>query len=197
MGARYLTFRLKRLPAAWKTSLEHFFVAPGLFEKDVCDAIVADCLTRKYRPGYSKGQCAAFAQEYDTWGALKTVTTVIEQINCAEGLGLDLYPLFYGIFNTYATGETYGWHSDFVVEKTGRSRVMSAVVSLSEPGDFRCVDKQKGFEIQGSEDSTPELGKGDVVIFPSRFVHRASELVSGVRHSLAMWIAESSVTGEV
>lgn len=138
------------------------------------------------------GQCAAFNPEHDRWNVLETVDSLARSINQQELRGPDLHPLQYGIFNAYTVGETYKWHNDIVVQKDGRERFLSCVVVLSDPGSYQCIDDRSGFEIN-SPVAMPTQNQGDVIVFPSGFVHRATEIVSGFRYSLAMWAAKEQI----
>lgn len=181
--------KLEKVPESWKTDLDTYYVFSRLFSDYTCQGIIEQCLPRLYRPAYTLGQCAGFNPEDDEWGILAAMSGLIHAINREELGGPPLQFLKYGIFNAYGIGETYKWHHDFVKQRDGSERFLSCVLMLSDPDDYECVENRRGFEISSVEDKMPQQYRGDVVIFPSYFVHRATEITAGARYSLAMWAA--------
>ena len=77
----------------------------------------------------------------------------------------------------------YEWHMD-----CGRGiqnqRKLSVTVQLSDSNEYEGGDLQ--FNI-GKEITAPR-GKGNVVIFPSFFLHRVSPVTKGTRKSFVIWV---------
>jgi PKHD-type hydroxylase len=78
---------------------------------------------------------------------------------------------------------TYDWH----IDRGNRNvRKMSAVLQLSEPGEF------VGGELQLLHTSdvpfNVEKKRGRLVIFPSHTIHRVTPVTKGSRQSLVSWI---------
>ena len=84
----------------------------------------------------------------------------------------------------YKKHQQYGWHMDLGKLKSSRRKV-SAVVELTSSAD--CLGG--GIEIfYGDEiDNRANIGKGDIVMFPSFVMHRASQVHRGTRWSLVFW----------
>jgi PKHD-type hydroxylase len=85
----------------------------------------------------------------------------------------------------YRPGQHYDWHMDL---GSGRPslRKITAVVELTD----RHSMKGGGIEIFYGQSGVNkiDLGIGDVVIFPSFIMHRASMVDSGTRWSLVLWL---------
>lgn len=81
----------------------------------------------------------------------------------------------------------YKMHQDFGGGYSSL-RKLSVVIQLSDPSEYEgcrlsIVDNQIR--------ELPEIGQGDMIIFPSWTPHFVSPITNGVRHALALW-----VTGE-
>lgn len=90
----------------------------------------------------------------------------------------------FGMYEATDKGH-YNWHSDTGVKGALAKRKLSAVLMLSDP------DSYTGgvFQIQATAKSTDfHLKRGTLVIFPSYVLHRVTEVLTGVRYSLAVWI---------
>jgi len=81
----------------------------------------------------------------------------------------------------------YDWHHDVNWENTKNfDRKLSVVVQLSDP------DNYQGGLFQFNEIETPKeedwKNQGSVLVFPSYFTHRVTEVTEGVRYSLVSWV---------
>jgi PKHD-type hydroxylase len=77
----------------------------------------------------------------------------------------------------------YEWHMD-CGKGIQNQRKISVTVQLSDPDEYEGGDLQ--FNI-GKEITAPR-GKGNVVIFPSFFLHRVTPVTKGTRKSFVLWV---------
>jgi precorrin-6B methylase 1 len=84
----------------------------------------------------------------------------------------------------YCENQQYGWHMD-LGENQPSLRKVSAVVELTPEADR----VGGGIEVFYGEtaDNRVRLDAGDIVVFPSFIMHRASKVERGVRWSLVFW----------
>ena len=81
----------------------------------------------------------------------------------------------------------YTWHQDSGVGLNTDlpPRKLTMVVQLSGPDEYEGGDLQI---MTGPKEETVEKCKGRVVIFPSYHMHRVTDVISGTRRSLVVWI---------
>lgn len=84
----------------------------------------------------------------------------------------------------------YKWHLD-MGPGTASIRKLSIVIQLSDPKDYDGC-RLRIFDCVTPELEVPEIGQGDMVIFPSWMPHMVSELTRGKRRSLALWVSGPS-----
>jgi PKHD-type hydroxylase len=89
----------------------------------------------------------------------------------------------------YRAGQRYDWHMDLGSRQLSL-RKLTAVVELA-PRDLM---KGGGLEIFYGESvkNKVELDIGDIVVFPSFIMHRASIVEAGTRWSLVLWLNGAS-----
>jgi PKHD-type hydroxylase len=98
-----------------------------------------------------------------------------------------LYP---PLFNRYEGGQAFGVHVDNAIRQQGRAGVrirsdLSATLFLSEPEDY------DGGELLIEENygsQSVKLPAGDLVLYPSRSLHRVTPVTRGARVSSFMWL---------
>ena len=78
----------------------------------------------------------------------------------------------------------YGWHLD--IGKNTLHRKISVSIQLSDPNDYEGGDLE--FFTSRNIIKAPK-DKGTVILFPSYFLHRVTELTKGTRRSLVVWIS--------
>lgn len=79
----------------------------------------------------------------------------------------------------------YGWHIDRGDGRLG-VRKLSAVVQLSEPGEYEGGDLEV---LHTTPDPIKiEKKRGKLVIFPSYTIHRVTPVTKGTRQSLVAWL---------
>ena len=103
--------------------------------------------------------------------------------------GFDLHPLtsFKKLnYNIYDEGTEYNWHIDAVPTDPVRDIKLTALLNLSEEsyegGELVLF---RANEIICNEFNTP----GSAIIFPSYINHKVNKIVSGKRHTLAIWMS--------
>ena len=79
----------------------------------------------------------------------------------------------------------YHWHMDCGSGTMARRKV-SVVVQLSTPEEYEGGNLE--FHIRKDTFKAPQQ-KGDVIVFPSFFMHRVTPVTKGVRKSLVIWIS--------
>jgi PKHD-type hydroxylase len=98
-----------------------------------------------------------------------------------------LYP---PLFNRYEGGQAFGVHVDNAIRQQGRAGVrirsdLSATLFLSEPEDY------DGGELVIEENygsQSVKLPAGDLVLYPSRSLHRVTPVTRGARVSSFFWL---------
>lgn len=99
-----------------------------------------------------------------------------------------IFDMQFTIYNAHDRGR-YDWHFDSFFKSKNRSdRKLSFVLQLSDPNDYEGGQFEfKNFD--GVEfDKNDFLPKGSVLVFPSFFEHRVTEVTAGKRYSLVSWI---------
>ena len=95
----------------------------------------------------------------------------------------EIQPLQYTL---YDKDMFYNWHLDSTgdFDKPEWDRDLSATILLNNP------DEYVGGELQFKtpiNDTTIQLNKGSIVVFPSLTIHRVTKVKTGIRHSLVAW----------
>ncbi len=98
------------------------------------------------------------------------------------------HTIFPPLFNAYEGGERFDVHVDNAIRQRGSVRIrsdLSATLFLSEPEDY------DGGELIVEEMYGPQsvkLSAGDLVLYPSRSLHRVTPVTRGARVSSFFWI---------
>lgn len=98
-------------------------------------------------------------------------------------------------YSVYAKGGHYDWHTDeprslyYVTQQNSLIRKLSFSLQLSDSEDYEGGDLvfQSGTYEEPEEVVQPR-GRGTLVVFDSRQMHKVTPVTSGVRHSLVGWI---------
>ena len=103
--------------------------------------------------------------------------------------GFDLHPLTTLKklnYNSYEKGTEYSWHIDAVPRDPVRDIKLTALLNLSE-------ESYEGGELalfRANEITCKEFNKpGSAIIFPSFINHKVNKIISGRRHTLAIWFS--------
>ena len=98
------------------------------------------------------------------------------------------HTVFPPLFNAYEGGERFDVHVDNAIRQRGSVRIrsdLSATIFLSEPDDY------DGGELIVEEMYGPQsvkLPAGDLVLYPSKSLHRVTPVTRGARVSSFFWI---------
>ena len=98
------------------------------------------------------------------------------------------HTIFPPLFNAYEGGERFDVHVDNAIRQRGPVRIrsdLSATLFLSEPEDY------DGGELIVEEMYGPQsvkLPAGDLVLYPSRSLHRVTPVTRGARVSSFFWL---------
>lgn len=98
------------------------------------------------------------------------------------------HTIFPPLFNAYEGGEHFGTHVDNAIRQRGDVRIrsdLSATLFLSEPDDY------DGGELIVEEMYGPQsvkLPAGDLVLYPSKSLHRVTPVTRGRRVASFFWI---------
>ena len=98
------------------------------------------------------------------------------------------HTLFPPLFNRYEGGENFGLHVDNAIRQRGNIRIrsdLSATLFLSEPEDYDGGELIIE-EMYGSQ--SVKLPAGDLVLYPSKSLHRVTPVTRGARVSSFMWL---------
>jgi len=111
------------------------------------------------------------------------VTSTVLEYNTAYRFEIDGQPDTAQL-TRYAASQQYNWHMDL---GSGRAslRKITAVVELSS----ETIRSGGGIEIFYGEEikNKVTLDVGDMIVFPSFVMHRASRVRDGIRWSLVLW----------
>jgi hypothetical protein len=103
-----------------------------------------------------------------------------------ERYGFELSPeMGMAQLTRYTPGQQYKWHMD-VGPKEASVRKISTVLQLSSSKDMQGGGTEVFYG--DSIDNRIDADIGDVVVFPSFVIHRASMVHSGIRWSLVLWL---------
>ncbi|TPW04181.1 MAG: PKHD-type hydroxylase [bacterium] len=98
------------------------------------------------------------------------------------------HTIFPPLFNAYEVGERFDVHVDNAIRQRGTVRIrsdLSATLFLSDPDDY------DGGELIVEEMYGPQsvkLPAGDLVLYPSRSLHRVTPVTRGARVSSFFWL---------
>ncbi len=98
------------------------------------------------------------------------------------------HTIFPPLFNAYEGGERFDVHVDNAIRQRGATRIrsdLSATLFLSEPDDY------DGGELIIEEMYGPQsvkLPAGDLVLYPSRSLHRVTPVTRGRRVASFFWV---------
>jgi len=128
-------------------------------------------------------------------------SAVAREVSALVAQALNAHPMFVAsalphtifppLFNRYQGGETFGVHVDNAIRQSrdgGSIRIrsdLSATLFLSEPEDY------DGGELVVEEMYGPQAVKlpaGDLVLYPSKSLHRVTPVTRGARVSSFLWL---------
>lgn len=171
---------------------------PEVFTKDEVAALRARLDAGPWADGnVTSGHQSATAKRNlqlpeDSDEAREIGATIVQALNAnpmfvAAALPHTVYP---PLFNRYEGGGEFGVHVDNAIRQKGRDGVrirsdLSATLFLSEPDDY------DGGELIVEEMYGPQsvkLPAGDMVLYPSKSLHRVTPVTRGARVSSFFWL---------
>lgn len=171
---------------------------PEVFTKDEVAALRARLDAGPWADGnVTSGHQSATAKRNlqlpeDSDEAKEVGATIVQALNAnpmfvAAALPHTVYP---PLFNRYEGGGEFGVHVDNAIRQKGRDGVrirsdLSATLFLSEPDDY------DGGELIVEEMYGPQsvkLPAGDMVLYPSKSLHRVTPVTRGARVSSFFWL---------
>lgn len=122
------------------------------------------------------------------WGIAQTVNYqwgINFDIQNIEPLQLTRYVAPNGHYDFHLDGTGIGY-----ADENGLVRKLSMVCLLNDKSEFEGGD----FEMKiGNDAYKIDLNKGDVVVFPSYFLHRVSPVTKGTRYSVVAWAVGNKI----
>ena len=185
---------------------ECIFVAEKIIPADLCDAIIQDIETRKWKPHewYSANDSSVVSEETMELDVQESTPELIvevkkyivesgRQYNCNYRYGDrdddrpgQIMNMFNPIrFNRYSSGQIMRQHHDHIHSifdgKLKGIPVLSFILNFN--------DDYEGGDLFFWEDTVVKLGKGDVCMFPSCFLfpHGVTGATKGKRYSAVTW----------
>ena len=169
---------------------------PGVFSKDEVAALRARLDAGPWADGnVTSGHQSATAKvnrqlpedcvEAREVGALVTQALNANPMFVSAALPHTIFP---PLFNAYEGGEHFGTHVDNAVRQRGSVRIrsdLSATLFLEEPGAY------DGGELIVEEMYGPQsvkLPAGDLVLYPSKSLHRVTPVTRGRRVASFFWV---------
>lgn len=143
--------------------------------------------------GHQSAHAKKNAQLPETSAEAREVGAVIKQALEANPMFVSAalpHTIYPPLFNRYEGGQAFGVHVDNAIRQQGRDGVrirsdLSATLFLSEPEDY------DGGELlieanYGSQ--SVKLPAGDMVLYPSKSLHRVAPVTRGARVSSFFWL---------
>ena len=187
------------------TKLEDFiYIEEGIIPSYVCDRVVKNIETREWNPHswYDYQQNSSYSEETMELDVQPTTPELQKLLNPAILKAFDRYKSLYtykasektqGLmttftpvrFNRYSPGQIMRQHYDHIHSifdgKQKGIPVLSMILNFNN--DY------EGADLFFWEKDVVELGKGDIIIFPSLFLfpHGVTEAISGTRYSGVCW----------
>ena len=187
-----------------------FYIFPRIVKPEVCDKIVADCLSKDLES--AKVFEHNLTSQRDDPSIRKTSIYFVpaDRGNKSNELAWHFlkeankrmfkYDLTYFQaiqFAEYKNGGFFDWHIDtYLQDEPNKTRKLSLSLMLTDPdtfegGEFQFFNGDRPFTEQGDE--TGEKIKNDlkaqgtIVVFDSRDFHRVTPVTNGIRHSIVCW----------
>ncbi len=169
---------------------------PGVFTKDEVATLRARLDAGPWADGNAtSGHQSATAKvnrqlPEDSAEALEVGQLVLQALNANPMFVSAALPhtIFPPLFNRYEGGEHFGVHVDNAIRQRGNVRIrsdLSCTLFLSEPEEY------EGGELIIEEMYGPQsvkLPAGDLVLYPSKSLHRVTPVTRGVRVSSFFWL---------
>jgi len=185
------------------TLADTIHIEKGIVPENLCDFIMKDIETREWKPHtwYNNQQDSYGSEdtyELDVQSATPELQQLLTPIIIQAGSAYNqkyAYPSdrtgqimnkFTGVrFNRYSPGQIMRYHVDHIHSifdgKEKGIPVLSYILNFN--------DDYEGAKLFFWDDYVADLGKGDIVMWPSNFLypHGVTEAISGTRYSAVTW----------
>ena len=167
---------------------------------DQCDSVVSEIKNKEWdKHNFSNhdGERIYHEKELDTWAGQTDSTPLLFSVvwGCinkyiVEDIKFSWFAGWAGYsnikYNRYTPQTRMELHCDHIHSLF--SGTPKGIPILSVIGSLN--DDYKGGELVMFEDQIIELGKGDIVLFPSNFLypHEIKEVTEGIRYSFVSWV---------
>ena len=169
---------------------------PGVFTKDEVAALRArldagDWVDGNVTSGHQSATAKVNRQLPEESPEAKEVGALVMQALNAHPMFVSAalpHTIFPPLFNRYEGGEHFGVHVDNAIRQRGATRIrsdLSCTLFLSEPGDYDGGELIIE-EIYGPQ--TVKLPAGDLVLYPSKSLHRVTPVTRGARVASFFWL---------
>lgn len=154
------------------------------------DASMGDSFDSKVDKNYRSTQISWFDPQKDD-DITKLVSLYATSAN-REFFGFDIshgiFELQFSAYNADEKGK-YDMHHDVMFKSEKRSdRKLSFVLQLCDPSEYEGGRFEFGGNVPAQLNPDDFLPKGSILVFPSMFQHRVTEVTKGTRYSLVSWI---------
>ncbi len=95
-------------------------------------------------------------------------------------------------FASYERGSFFDWHMDTYSIKNVE-RIFTIIVMLNDSDDY-VGGKLELIDYQNNKIQIKDIEKGEVIIFPSDYLHRVSAVRSGERNTITTWVIGQRLT---
>jgi predicted 2-oxoglutarate/Fe(II)-dependent dioxygenase YbiX len=168
----------------------NWFYVNNFFSKKEIEDVNKICNQKKFLPMGSADTKKTSVAKGITASNLSPFASKLEELTNyinVRNYGFHLYPTAKDDFisyNVYKKGAQYDWHYDGEKNEKPYEIKMTAIVNISlenyTGGDFYLFRNQ---ERELSELSVP----GNIVMFPSLYLHKVTPILTGVRTTLTFW----------
>lgn len=180
------------------TSPDSVRIVRNVFSEEECQRIIAIGLSKDLHVGYAPGMKIdpdrrssmvrfMYLNEEKQWVWDRLWNLVKEQ-----GLDDGLSTLNFVQFTEYKSeyGGHFDWHRDTEVfyhptDTIHLARRLTCVIQLSDPMTYDGGDLE--FMTHHGDIEPIQRCRGCAILFPSRLIHRANKVKSGIRYSLVAW----------
>lgn len=97
-------------------------------------------------------------------------------------------------FASYQKGDFFDWHTDsYTQSKKDKNRTLTMVIALSHPDEYQGGHLEL-IDYRNNKIKIDNLEKGELIIFPSDYLHRVSPVRSGKRLTITAWLMSGVMT---
>ena len=166
----------------------------GFFNEDLCNTMIREFKKLPETDGETFNSSEDYRRSKVRWvkNQDSLQRALLKEVNIANAemfnvdIQQEMAEMQFAEYDAEYAGK-YDWHHDVDwLNPKNYDRKLSVVVQLSAPSDY----EGGNFEFDGVDSPDPALWsiQGSVLIFPSYFQHRVTEVTRGTRYSLVTWV---------